>query len=154
MLLTSNAFADGSSIPVEYTCDGENLSPPLQWREFPPATVSLALIVDDPDAPRGMWVHWLVCDLPASSVETSEGIPRSQYIPGGAVQGLNDFGHLGYGGPCPPPGPSHRYFFKLYALDRSLDFQPGFHKSTLETAMEGHVLAQARLMGTYQRRPR
>jgi len=152
MQLTCTAFAEGAPIPAKYTCDGTNVSPPLKWTGVPPAAKSLVLIGDDPDAPVGTWVHWVLYDLPSSVSELPEGVARSQYIPGGAKQGLNDFRHLGYGGPCPPPGKAHRYFFKLYALDTQLDLKPGATKQDVERAMENHVLAQGQLVGTYKRR--
>ncbi len=152
MQLTSTAFAEGASIPVKHTCDGPNVSPPLNWSGVPVEAKSLVLISDDPDAPVGTWVHWVLYDLPTGVSELPEGVTKSQYIPGGAKQGLNDFRHLGYGGPCPPPGKAHRYFFKLYALDKQLELKPGATKQEVERAMEKHVLAQGQLMGTYSRR--
>jgi Raf kinase inhibitor-like YbhB/YbcL family protein len=152
MQLTSTAFTEGAAIPAKHTCDARDVSPPLKWTGVPAGAKSLALIVDDPDAPAGTWVHWVLYDLPASSSELAEDVPKSQYIAGGAKQGLNDFRHLGYGGPCPPQGKPHRYFFKLYALDAELDLKPGLTKKDLESAMEKHILAQAQLMGTYQRK--
>jgi len=152
MQLTSTAFAEGAAIPAKHTCDAEDISPPLKWTGVPADTKSLVLIVDDPDAPVGTWVHWVLYDLPATASELAEGVAKSQYLPNGAKQGLNDFKRLGYGGPCPPPGKPHRYFFKLYALDTALDLKPGLTKKDLEAAMEKHILAQAQLMGTYQRK--
>ena len=152
MQLTSAAFIEGAAIPAKYTCDAKNVSPPLKWIGVPAGAKSLVLIVDDPDAPGGTWVHWVLYDLPATTSELGEDLPKSQYIAGGAKQGLNDFKHLGYGGPCPPRGNPHRYFFKLYALDVLLDLKPGLTKQDLEHAMDKHILAQARLMGTYQRK--
>ena len=152
MQLTSAAFAEGEPIPAKYTCDGKNISPPLKWSGAPPGTKSLALIVDDPDAPVGTWVHWVLYELPASTVELPEDLPKGQHLPNGSKQGLNDFEHLGYGGPCPPQGKPHRYFFKLYALAAPLGLKPGASKKEVERAMEKHVLAQGQLMGTYKRR--
>ncbi len=152
MQLTSSAFQQGSSIPVQHTCDDANVSPPLQWTGVPPASKTLALIADDPDAPMGTWVHWVLYDLPLSVSALPEAIARTQYAVAGAKQGVNDFGHLGYGGPCPPPGKPHRYFFKLFALDIELPLAPGATKAQVEKGIAGHVLAQAELMGTYQRR--
>jgi Raf kinase inhibitor-like YbhB/YbcL family protein len=152
MQLTSTVFAEGAAIPAKHTCDAKNVSPPLKWSGVPAGAKSLALIVDDPDAPVGTWVHWVLYDLPATGSELAEDVPKSQYVAGGAKQGLNDFRHLGYGGPCPPPGKPHRYFFKLYALDAVLDLKPGLTKKDLEKAMEGHILERAQLMGTYQRK--
>ncbi len=152
MQLTSTAFTNGAVIPAKYTCDGKNVSPPLKWSDVPAGAKSLALIADDPDAPVGTWVHWVLYDLPATAGGLAEDLPKSQYAAGGAKQGLNDFKHLGYGGPCPPPGKPHRYFFKLYALDIVLDAKPGLAKKDVEAAIDKHVLAQAQLMGTYQRK--
>lgn len=152
MQLTSTAFAEGAAIPVKHTCDAKDVSPPLKWSGVPAGARSLALIVEDPDAPVGTWVHWVVYDLPATASELVEDVPKSQYVTGGAKQGLNDFRRLGYGGPCPPPGKPHRYFFKLYALDAVLDLKPGITKADLESAMKNHILAQAQLMGTYRRK--
>jgi Raf kinase inhibitor-like YbhB/YbcL family protein len=151
MQLVSTAFALGESIPALHTCTGKNISPALKWSGVPEGAKSLALIADDPDAPVGTWVHWVLYDLPPATKELPEDLPKSQYIPGGGAQGLNDFKHLGYGGPCPPPGKPHRYFFKLYALDTMLELKPGATKKAVEKAMETHVLAQGELMGTYKR---
>jgi len=152
MQLSSAVFNEGGAIPAPYTCDGRNVSPPLKWSGAPEGTKALALIVDDPDAPAGTWVHWVLYDLPAGPNELPEDVQKSQYVAGGAMQGLNDFKHLGYGGPCPPPGKPHRYFFKLYALDQPLGQKPGLTKKELERAMEKHILAQGQLMGTYKRK--
>jgi len=152
--LTSTAFADGSVIPVQHTCDGADRSPPLAWTGAPAGTATYALIVDDPDAPAGTWVHWVLYDLPATSSALPENVPKidSPKDLGGAVQGKNDSRGLGYAGPCPPPGPPHRYFFKLYALSAKLGLKPGASKRDLEHAMNGRVLAAAQLMGKYGRR--
>jgi hypothetical protein len=152
MELSSSAFTEGGLIPAQYTCDNKNVSPPLKWSGVPTGAKSLALIADDPDAPSGTWVHWVLYDLPPTATELAEDVPKSQYVAAGARQGLNDFRHLGYGGPCPPPGKPHRYFFKLYALDAALDLKPGAAKKDLERAMEKHVVAHAQLMGTYKRK--
>ena len=152
MQLTSRAFTEGGAIASKHTCDDKNLSPPLKWSGVPADAQSLALIADDPDAPGGTWVHWVLYDLPASASELPEDLPKSQFIPAGAKQGLNDFRQLGYGGPCPPPGKPHRYFFKLYALDTALDLKPGATKKDVEQAMGKHILAQGQLMGTYKRK--
>jgi Raf kinase inhibitor-like YbhB/YbcL family protein len=153
LTLTSAAFQDGGAIPSAYTCDGRDLSPPLAWSDPPADTKSFALISDDPDAPMGTWVHWVAYHLAPSMRQLSEGVPRDQELPDGTRQGMTDFGRIGYGGPCPPSG-THRYFFKLYALDTMLALPPGATKSQLEEAMNGHVLAQAQLMGTYRRKGR
>ncbi|MEA3366279.1 MAG: YbhB/YbcL family Raf kinase inhibitor-like protein [Candidatus Hydrogenedentes bacterium] len=150
--ITSPAFEDQGSIPKQYTADGEDVSPPLSWTGVPEETQSLALICDDPDAPVGTWVHWVIWNIPVSETGLKEGIPaKERELPNGAVQGTNDFRKIGYGGPAPPRGPAHRYFFKLYALDTSLDLAPGAKKDALEKAMEGHVLAEAQLVGQYAR---
>ncbi len=153
--LTSTAFSDGAAIPAKYTCDGIDVSPPLAWSGPPPGTRSFALIADDPDAPVGTWVHWVLYNLPAAVSELPENIAKVESLDlDGARQGRNDFRRPGYGGPCPPPGPAHRYFFKLYALDAPLQLKPGGQKKDLEAAMEGHVLGSAQLMGTYGRSKR
>jgi Raf kinase inhibitor-like YbhB/YbcL family protein len=149
--LTSTAFPEGATIPERYTGDGRNVSPPLQWRDPPAGTRSLALICEDPDAPRGTFTHWVAFNLPAESRELAEGVPAEATLPNGTAQGTNDFGQVGYGGPSPPPGKPHRYCFKLYALDRPLDLQPGATRAQLLAALKGHVLGEAQLMGTYAR---
>ena len=149
--LTSSAFKEGGAIPAKYTADARDLSPPLKWSGVPAGAKSLVLIVDDPDAPVGTWVHWVLYDLPPATSDLPEDQPKGQYLPGNARQGLNDFKRLGYGGPSPPPGKAHRYFFKLYALDTLLDLKPGLSKKDIERAMEGHILSQGQLMGTYKR---
>lgn len=149
--ITSSAFSEGSPIPKKYTCDAENVSPPLAWSGLPAGTQSLALIADDPDAPLGTWVHWVIFNLPPTLGGLSEDIPKTPQVEGGALQGDNDFRKPGYGGPCPPRGKPHRYFFKLYALDTLLALKAGSSKADLEKAMRGHILAQGQLMGTYSR---
>lgn len=151
MKITSSAFADGEKIAVQYSCDGENISPPLEWSGVPDAAQSLALIVDDPDAPAGIWVHWVLYNIPVERVSLPEDVSRDANVEGIGDQGINDFGRTGYGGPCPPRGSSHRYYFKLYALDTRLELKIGTKKGQLEAAMLGHILAQAQLMGRYQR---
>ena len=154
-ILTSAAFKDGAPIPGKYTCDGGDVSPPLTWSGAPAGTRSVALIADDPDAPGGTWVHWVLYNLPAEVSELPENIAKVESLDlGGARQGRNDFRRPGYGGPCPPPGPAHRYFFKLYALDTRLELKAGAQKKDVEAAMEGHVLGSAQLMGTYARQRR
>jgi Raf kinase inhibitor-like YbhB/YbcL family protein len=149
--LTSTAFEPGSVIPRQFTCNGPDVSPSLKWTEPPAGTKSLALIVEDPDAPAGIWVHWVLFNLPADARELPQGMPKDEELAGGARHGRNDFRRLGYGGPCPPPGPAHRYFFRLYALDVKLELKSGAAKADLETAMKGHVLAKAELIGRYGR---
>jgi Raf kinase inhibitor-like YbhB/YbcL family protein len=151
MKLTSMAFAEGQLTPTKYTCDGADVSPPLQWSEVPLGTKNFALICDDPDAPVGTWVHWVIYGLPATTRELPEKVAPTESLPSGAKQGLNDFRRIGYGGPCPPPGKPHRYCFKLYALDAELVLKPRATKQELLRAMEGHILAEAQLMGIYQR---
>ena len=150
--LTSTAFAEGQPIPPKHAFDNQDLSPELHWSGVPPAAKSLALICDDPDAPMGMWVHWVIYDLPPATGGLAEGVAKSPELPGGVKQGVNDYKKTGYGGPCPPPGKPHRYFFKIYALDAMLDLKPGLTKTNLLKAMEVHVLAEGQLMGTYQRK--
>jgi Raf kinase inhibitor-like YbhB/YbcL family protein len=149
--LTSTAFQAGATIPKEYTGDGADCSPPLAWSEPPAGTRSLALVCDDPDAPGGTWVHWVLFNLPAETRELGKGVPTAETLPDGARQGRTDFGETGYGGPAPPKGPPHRYFFRLYALDVVLDLPAGATKAQLLEAMEGHVLAEGQLMGRYGR---
>ena len=143
--LSSSAFRDGEAIPQKYTCDGEDVSPQLSWSGLPQDTKSLALIVDDPDAPAGTWVHWVLYDISPSESSLPEGAQ------GLGTEGNTSFRETGYGGPCPPKGKPHRYFFKLYALDRTLKLKPGATKSDLEKAMQGHILAQGQIIGTYGR---
>jgi len=149
-ILTSSAFAPGEPIPLRYTCDGDDVSPPLAWSDPPQGTQSFALIADDPDAPAGTWVHWVLYNLPAEARELPEAIPPDAELPDGSRHGNNSWRRPGYGGPCPPGG-THRYFFKLYALDTLLDLEAGASKDKLLQAMEGHILAQAELMGVYTR---
>jgi len=146
----SEAFEEGGMIPKKYTCDGEDASPPLSWTGVPEGTKALALICDDPDAPVGTWVHWVIFNIPPDTTGLSENIPPERVLESGARQGRNDFGNIGYGGPCPPRG-THRYYFKLYALDKKVDLEPGATKDGLLKAMEGHILAEGRLMGRYKR---
>jgi len=149
--LTSTVFQDGGMIPAKYTCDGASISPPLEWSGVPRTAKSLALICDDPDAPGRTWVHWVVFDLPASRMTLPENVPPQEAIAGGGKQGMTDFKKIGYGGPCPPPGKPHRYFFRLYALNSKLNLKPGATKADVEKAIEGHVLTKAELMGKYGR---
>lgn len=149
--LTSSAFEDGETIPSKYTCDGIDTSPPLQWSGVPEGAKTLALICDDPDAPLGTWVHWVLYNLPADTTSLPEGVPMHGAVEDGVFQGKNDFKRIGYGGPCPPAGKPHRYFFKLYAIDSELDLKPGAKKKDVEKAMKGHVLAEGRLVGMYKR---
>ncbi|WP_013320871.1 YbhB/YbcL family Raf kinase inhibitor-like protein [Gloeothece verrucosa] len=150
MKLESTAFRANELIPSLYTCDGQDISPALSWDEPPAGTKSLALICDDPDAPFKTWVHWVVYNLPPTSRSLPENVPSGDALPNGGVQGINDFKKVAYGGPCPPKG-THRYFFKLYALDTLLDLKAKATKAQLEAAMAGHVLASAELIGIYRR---
>lgn len=149
--LESPAFSPGGDIPRQYTCDGPDLSPPLRWSDPPADTQSLALICDDPDAPARTWVHWVLYRIPPSARELPEGVPKEEELADGSRQGRNDFRKIGYGGPCPPRGPKHRYYFRLYALDVVPDLPAGATKAQLLEAMEGHILAQGELMGRYGR---
>ena len=148
--VTSPAFEDGDAIPARYTCDGLDVSPSLSWGSATDRTRSLALIADDPDAPAGTFVHWVIYDLSPDTRGLPEDVPNQQTLPSGAAQGMNGAGSVGYMGPCPPGG-THRYFFKLYALSARLDLKPGATKSALEAALKPHILAQTQLMGTYKR---
>ena len=148
--LQSSAFQNGGSIPKKFSCEAADVSPELSWSGVPEKTQSFALIADDPDAPMGTWVHWVIYDLPPNTAKLPEGVPKQEQAASGA-QGKNSSGKIGYGGPCPPPGKPHRYFFKLYALDSKLNLKPGARKPEVEAAMKGHVLAQAELMGKYGR---
>jgi hypothetical protein len=149
--ISSDAFKAGSSIPVEHTCDGEDRSPALSWDAAPAGTRSIALIVDDPDAPGKTWVHWVIYNIPANTTGLPGAVPKNKTLDDGSLQGKNDFGRIGYNGPCPPPGKPHRYFFKVYALDTTLSLKSGATKSQLETAMSGHILAQGEMIGKYGR---
>jgi Raf kinase inhibitor-like YbhB/YbcL family protein len=156
--ITSTAFTEGGMMPKQYTCDGQNISPPLAWSGMPRNAKTLALICDDPDAPSKTWVHWVLYDLPlingqlgtVSSEELPENVPPQEKLGRGGKQGTNDFKQIGYGGPCPPSG-AHRYFFKLYALDAETSLNPGATKDQLLKAMEGHIVAQGQLIGIYKR---
>jgi Raf kinase inhibitor-like YbhB/YbcL family protein len=150
MQLTSTVFEEGQPIPLDYTGEGRNGSPLLKWTDPPADTKSLALICEDPDAPRGTFTHWVIFNIPAESRELPEGIPHKEGLANGTRQGRNSFGKLGYNGPKPPEGKPHRYFFKLYALDRLLNVTGGDTKDHILQAMSGHVLADAQLMGTFK----
>ena len=150
-VLSSIAFEKGSPIPGRFTCDGLDLSPPLQWSGLPEGTKALALICDDPDAPVGTWDHWLIYNLPPALAGLPEGVGKSAPLPTGSVEGKNSWGKLGYGGPCPPPGKPHRYFFRLYALKAPLGLEEGATKAELLAAIKGQLLATAELVGTYGR---
>ena len=149
--LRSSDFANGADIPRAFTCDGEDRSPALEWSEAPAGTKSFALTADDPDAPVGTWVHWVIFNVPGSARALKGGVEKKDPLPDGTRQGRNDFHKTGYNGPCPPPGKPHRYFFKLYALSAELTLPAGASKSELERAMERHILGRAEWMGRYKR---
>ncbi len=151
LMLSSPTFRAGQPIPMQYTCDGVDMSPPLAWEGVADGVRSLALICDDPDAPGGTWVHWVLFNLPANVAALEAGLAKTGTLPNGARQGRNDFKHLGYGGPCPPPGRAHHYVFRLYALDAEMKLPSGATKAELLRAMKGHILAQAELVGIYRR---
>jgi hypothetical protein len=150
--LKSSAFDAGASIPRRHTCDGDDVSPPLAWSEPPAGTKALALVCDDPDAPAGTWVHWVLWGVPPGTRALPEGVKPAPTLPDGSRQGRNDFRKTGWGGPCPPPGKPHRYVFHLYAVDRAIDVAPGATKAELLATLEGHTLATAELTGRYGRR--
>jgi Raf kinase inhibitor-like YbhB/YbcL family protein len=151
MNLHSPAFAGLGAIPVKYTCQGPNVSPPLAWDKEPAGTGSLVLLVEDPDAPEKTWVHWALYNIPPGIGEIPEGLGSTPVLSNGLRQGTNDFGGIGWGGPCPPSG-IHRYYFKLFALDEALDLQAGLEEPQVLKAIRGHVLAQSTLVGVYQKR--
>jgi len=150
--LKSPAFGENASIPCTYSCDGPDRSPPLRWSNPPAGAKSYALVVEDPDAPSGTWVHWVLYRIPAGTRQLPEGVPGRDTVAGAGTQGVNDFKKVGWGGPCPPPGSAHRYVFALYALDSELTLPPGTSRSDLRAAMDGHVLGQAELTGRFQNR--
>lgn len=150
IIVTSSAFEQGGMIASRYTCDAENVSPPLKWQGVPKAAKSIALICDDPDAPMGTWVHWVMWNIPADATVLPENMRPAKELPDGSIQGITDFGKHGYGGPCPPSG-THRYYFKVYALDKMLDLPNSSTKKDMLKAMQGHILAQGQLMGKYKR---
>jgi len=149
--LTSSAFKNNEQIPRKYTCEGQDISPPLKWEGYPAGTKSFALIVEDLDAPGGVFTHWIMYNIPAGVSELKEGVKPVEELSSGAMQGVNDFKKIGYGGPCPPPGKAHRYVFKLYALNSPLDLKPGASKEEVLKAMSRHILAEASLTGVYSR---
>jgi Raf kinase inhibitor-like YbhB/YbcL family protein len=150
--LASPAFAYGEKIPVRFTCEGDDVSPPLQWSGAPVETRSYTLICEDPDAPRGTWLHWVLYNIPGNAVELMQAVPTLAETPSGMRHGRNTASDMAYAGPCPPPGKPHRYFFRLYALDIMLSLPPGASRQELEQAMDQHILGQGTLMGTYEHR--
>ena len=150
IVIKSTAFDDGGLIPRDYTCDGKDISPPLAWTGVPKGTKSLAIICDDPDAPMGTWVHWVLFNIPAPVNRLSQSISPDKVLKNGGRHGINDFRKFGYGGPCPPKG-THRYYFKIYALDKELTQEPGLTKAELLKAMDGHIIAEGQLIGRYKR---
>jgi Raf kinase inhibitor-like YbhB/YbcL family protein len=149
--LNTTAFQHQKEIPEKFTCKGADLSPELVWTGTPDGTKTFALIVDDPDAPAGAWVHWVAFNIPVSVTQFHEGMPKDAELKDGTRQGKNDFGKLGYNGPCPPPGGYHRYYFRLYALDAVLDLKPGATRQDLDRAMAHKVIGKAELMGKFKR---
>ncbi len=149
--ISSTAFQHEGKIPSQYTCDGKDVSPPLTWEKGPVGTQSYVLISDDPDAPIGTWVHWVLYNIPPEISELPENVPAVEILDNGAIHGVTDFGRIGYGGPCPPSG-THRYFFKIYALDTVLSLSSRSSKRDVEGAMQGHILAEGKFMGNYKRR--
>ena len=149
--IESTAFKEGAFIPTRFSCQGEDVSPPLSWADPPAGVRSFVLMVEDPDAPAGTWTHWVAFNLPAQARAMDENAPKRDELPNGGLQGKNSFGSVGYGGPCPPAGNAHRYFFRLYALDTALGLQAGADKSKVLAAMKGHVLGEAQLMGRFKR---
>ena len=151
-VLTSTAFTNNSNIPAKFSCDGQNISPPLQWEGAPSNTLSFALVLHDPDAPlSGGFTHWVIYDIPSGVKSLDENLPKTALLANGATQGNNGSNALGYTGPCPPAGKAHHYNFTLYALDIVFNLRSGISQNQLETTMKGHILAQTRLTGLYQR---
>jgi Raf kinase inhibitor-like YbhB/YbcL family protein len=150
MKLSSPAFSDGALIPAQYTCTGDDFSPPLAWSDIPAGAKSLALIADDPDAPVRTWVHWVIFNLPVTEAGLPQGVKGEKQLAGGGTQGTNSWRRIGYGGPCPPSG-THRYFFKLYALDTTMSLGNNTAAEDLQAAMKGHILAETQLMGRFKR---
>jgi hypothetical protein len=148
--IESDVFEAGGPIPSKFSCDGQDVSPPLTWNGVPQGANSLALVMEDPDAPAGIWVHWVLYNIPVSLSGLPEGVPAEQELSNGSLSGLNSWRRSGYGGPCPPGG-THRYFFRLYALDQVLDLGAGATKEHLSEAMQGHILGQTEIVGTYSR---
>jgi Raf kinase inhibitor-like YbhB/YbcL family protein len=151
IMIASTAFKEGGQIPIDYTGFGKDMSPPLRWSGIPDGTKSFALICEDPDAPMGIWVHWVIYNIRPDTQGLPPNIPPKETLPNGAMQGKNDFRKIGYGGPKPPSG-IHRYYLRIYALDEELGLLPGATKDQLQRAMKGHILSQGQLMGTHAKR--
>ena len=151
LTVTTSAFEAGAAIPAQYTCKGADVSPALNWSGAPAHTASFAIIMDDPDAPAGTWVHWVMWDIPQTTHALSQGVAKREQLPDGSRQGRNSFGKVGYNGPCPPAGQTHRYFFRVYALDMKLELGAHADRGALDAAMNGHVLAQGEYMGTFHK---
>jgi len=151
MQIKSDVFKELGYIPVKYTGFGKDISPYLKWKDVPEGTKSFAIIMDDPDAPGGTWVHWVIYNIPAKTTYLQEAVPKKDVLDDGSLQGINSFSKIGYDGPHPPPGPAHRYLFQIYALDIKLDISPGASKETIVNAIEGHVLSQTKLVGRFSR---
>ena len=152
--LSSSAFTEGQTIPIRHTGDGPDMSPPLKWTDPPEETKSFTLICEDPDAPRGTWTHWVAFNIPGTARTLNEAVAKQPSLGDGTVQGTNDFGNIGYGGPAPPPGKPHRYFFRIYAVDMLLELPKGARKDQVLAALRGHILAEGQLMGAYGRSKR
>lgn len=149
MKITTTAFNNGDKIPAQYTCDGTDISPVLKWSEVPKGTQSICLIMYDPDAPKGTWTHWVIYNIPPDVKELAENTPKTETLSSGALQGTNDFGKIGYNGPCPPTGPEHRYYFKIYALDTKIAPPAKPNKKQIDDAITGHIIEKTQLMGFY-----
>jgi len=149
--IRSDVFDEGNIIPEKYTCDDVNTSPQLRWDTLPERTISFAILCEDPDAPMGTWTHWIIFNIPPNIMELQSGIRKEEKLENGIIQGINDFGYPGYGGPCPPSGPAHRYFFRIYALDTTLNLGPGVKREEFLKALDENVLDEGHLMGIYKR---
>ena len=149
--ISGDGFKEGGTIPDEFTCEGKDISPSLSWEGMPAGTKSISLIMDDPDCSEGTFVHWVLYNIPGQTLMLPKGIPHNKTLADGSMQGMTDFGRAGYGGPCPPSGKPHRYYFKVYALDIKINLPPGASKNQLESSMKGHILASGELIGKYQR---
>lgn len=149
--LMSDVFEEGDRIPIKHTCDDTNISPPLRWSTLPERTISFAVLCEDPDAPAGIWTHWIIFNIPPNVMELPAGIKNEEKLENGIVQGVNDFGYTGFGGPCPPDGAEHRYYFRIYALDTTLNPGPGAKRKEFLKALNENVLDEGHLMGIYGR---